>query len=52
MTIVLLCIGFIIAIILSWIFDVTPDGIEKTKPSKELYEGDKPLAPNSWRIAT
>jgi TolB-like protein/Tfp pilus assembly protein PilF len=50
--IVLLCIGFIIAIILSWIFDVTPDGIERTKHSKELPKGDKPLVPNSWKIAT
>ncbi len=30
--IILLCVGFIIAIILSWIFDVTPEGIERTKP--------------------
>ncbi len=52
MVIVLLCIGFIIAIILSWIFDVTPDGFERTKPSKELPKGDKTLVPNSWRIAT
>jgi len=28
---VLLVIGFIITIILSWIFDITPDGIQRTK---------------------
>ena len=32
MVIVLLCIGFIISIILSWIFDITPKGIKKTEP--------------------
>jgi len=52
--IVLLCIGFIISIILSWIYDVTPEGIEKTKPSREIKEG----APETksrllvWKIAT
>jgi adenylate cyclase len=29
--IVLLCIGFIIAIILSWIYDIHPEGIKKTE---------------------
>ncbi|TFH38240.1 MAG: hypothetical protein E4G95_04030 [Bacteroidia bacterium] len=28
---VLLCIGFIIAVFLSWIFDITPEGIKKTE---------------------
>ncbi len=31
---VLLCIGFIITVIVSWIYDITPKGIEKTKPVK------------------
>ena len=50
--IVLLCVGFIIAVILSWIFDVTPEGIEKTKPSKEVRKDEKSVTPNSWKIAT
>lgn len=33
--IVLLCIGFVIAIILSWIYDLTPEGIEKTGPAEQ-----------------
>ena len=49
---ILLAIGFPIALILSWIFDVTPDGIEKTKPSKEVSKEDKTATPNSWKIAT
>ncbi len=44
--------GLFIAIIISWIFDVTPKGVEKTKPSSELTEGEKTVASNSWRIAT
>ena len=28
--IVLLCAGFIITVILSWVYDITPEGIEKT----------------------
>jgi len=49
--IISLAIGFPIAIILSWIFDVTPAGIEKTKSSKG-QEAEKVVTPNSWRIAT
>ena len=33
---ILLAVGFPIALIFSWIFDVTPEGVEKTKPSKEF----------------
>jgi hypothetical protein len=52
--IVLLAIGFPFAIIFSWIFDVTPEGIEKTKPIKEVKEEvpEKPSAVNAWKIAT
>jgi len=31
---VLLCVGFIIAVALSWLYDFTPRGIEKTRPIK------------------
>ncbi len=33
---VLLCVGFIIAIYLSWIYDFTPQGIKKTESAKTL----------------
>ena len=52
--IVLLCIGFIIAVILSWIYDVTPEGIEKTRPAKITTEAS-PESPSrilGWKIAT
>ncbi len=49
---IILAIGFPIAMIFSWIFDVTPEGIEKTKPSREIGNDERFLTPNSWRIAT
>ncbi len=33
---VLLCIGLVISIILSWIYDITPEGVQKTKPAGKL----------------
>lgn len=35
---IILSIGLIISIILSWIYDITPEGIEKTKPLDEIRE--------------
>lgn len=52
LVIVLLCIGFVIAVILSWIYDITPEGIEKTKPVKEASEAAKPTGSLGWKIAT
>ena len=48
----ILIAGLFITIIISWIFDVTPKGVEKTKPTSELKEGEKTVFSNSWRIAT
>jgi len=39
---ILLCVGFIIAILLSWIFDVTPDGIRKTESHSAVKSKAKP----------
>jgi TolB-like protein len=52
LVIIILLVGFPLAVIFSWIFDVTPEGIEKTKPSKEIRKEDRTGTPNSWRIAT
>ena len=52
LVILILAIGFPIALIFSWIFDVTPEGIEKTKPAKEIQKGERFRIPNGWRIAT
>ncbi len=50
--IIVLAIGFPFAIILSWLFDLTSKGVEKTKPIEELKEEDKTVVPNAWKIAT
>ncbi len=51
--IVLLSIGFIIAIILSWIYDVKPEGgIVRTEPAYKVKEQDIPKSSNSWKIAS
>ena len=45
LVIVLLCVGFPITVIISWIFDVSPEGIKKTEPAKvvkEIKSGAKP----------
>jgi len=49
---ILLAVGFPIALIFSWIFDVTPEGIEKTSPLEEHPKRDNAKVPGSWRIAT
>ena len=53
--IVLLCIGFVIAIILSWVYDITPEGVHKTpsisKQEQEKYL-EKPQGILGWKIAT
>ena len=50
--VIVLAVGFPLTIILSWIYDLTGRGIEKTKPIEEVREGEKTVVPNAWRIAT
>jgi TolB-like protein len=52
--IVLLCIGFVIALFLSWVYDITPSGVKKTKPLGTIKHVDKsvPKSSHSWKIAT
>ena len=47
--IVLLIIGFPIAIILSWIFDITPEGVKKTESIEVVKEQEPPSAPAKRR---
>ena len=49
---IVLAAGFPLAIILSWLYDLTSEGIEKTSPLSEDQKGDKPLVPYAWKIAT
>ena len=52
--IVLLCIGFVIAVFVSWIYDITPAGVKKTKPVSELKHSDHTThaVSSGWKIAT
>lgn len=51
---VLLCIGFFIAIILSWVYDITPEGVQKTKSISKVTEQQKETGSKiiGWKIAT
>jgi len=50
--IVLLSIGFIISVILSWVYDITPEGILKTKPATQVRSDEKHATPGGWKIST
>jgi len=51
--IVLLSVGFIIAVLLSWIYDIHPEGgVVKTEPVSKIKKADKPVTSNSWKIAS
>ena len=53
MIIVLICVGFIITVILSWIYDVHPEGgIVKTEPAHKVKSEEIPKSSNSWKIAS
>ena len=51
--IVLLSVGFIVSIVISWIYDINPEGgLEKTKPIEKIKNEDKIAASSTWKIAT
>ncbi len=50
--VIVLAVGFPLAIVLSWLYDVTSEGVEKTKAIEELKEGEKTVISNAWKIAT
>jgi len=50
--IIILAVGFPLAIVLSWIYDLTSHGVERTKHLSEVKEEEKPSVPNAWKIAT
>ena len=50
---VLLIVGFIIAVILSWIYDINPEvGLEKTKPVISKKKEEITTTSTGWKIAT
>ncbi|MFO7852363.1 MAG: tetratricopeptide repeat protein [Bacteroidota bacterium] len=52
LVLVLLVIGFIISIILSWIYDFTPEGIQRTKAVSGVKAGKKEKISTGWKIST
>ena len=42
----LLILGALITIVVAWIFDITPDGVQKTKPTDEVWYNNKSKDPN------
>ncbi len=53
LVVVLLSIGFIISVIISWIYDFNPEGgLEKTKPTNKIKNEDKTAVSSSWKIAS
>jgi TolB-like protein len=53
LVVVLLSIGLLMSIILSWIYDLSPDGrLERTKPTQIAQEKGKPGSSNGWKIVS
>lgn len=50
--IIVLAVGFPLAIILSWLYDLTSGSFERTKPIEDIPEEEKIKVPNAWKIAT
>jgi len=53
LVLLLLCVGFVVAVILSWIYDVHPEeGVVRTEPSEKVKAEDVPKSSNGWKIAS
>jgi len=53
LVVVLLTVGFIISVIISWIYDIHPEGgIVKTESVHRVKVEDAPPTSNSWKIAS
>ncbi|MGA1823594.1 MAG: hypothetical protein ACMUIP_02945 [bacterium] len=53
LVIVILSIGFIITVIVSWIYDIHSEGgIVKTGPAHKVKHEDIPKSSNGWKIAS
>ena len=50
--IIVLAVGFPLAIVLSWLYDLTAGTIVRTKPAEDLPETETVRVPNAWRVAT
>ena len=53
LVVVLLTVGFIISVIISWVYDIHPEGgIVKTEPAHKVKLEETPKSSNSWKIAS
>jgi len=51
--VVILSIGLIIAVILSWIYDINPEGgMVKTEPADKIKPGKPPGSSKGWKVAS
>ena len=48
----LLVLGAVINIFMAWVFDITPEGVKKTKSAADVQESESPSTSNSWKVAT
>ena len=48
----LLILGAIVTFVMGWIYDLTPDGIQKTGPISESPTKETSPTPNGWKIAS
>ncbi len=53
LVVVILAVGLIVAIIVSWIYDIHPDGgIVKTESAKKVSKETVPISSSGWKIAS
>jgi tetratricopeptide (TPR) repeat protein len=50
LVIVMLCIGFIITLLIAWIYDITPEGIKKTESVEEAKKEESQAVPVKRRL--
>lgn len=48
----LLILGAVINVFVAWVFDITPQGLQKTKPIEEVAESEKCSDSKGWKAAT
>jgi TolB-like protein/Tfp pilus assembly protein PilF len=48
----LIILGAVITLVVAWIFDITPEGVQKTKPADEIGDSNKSKESNAWKVAT
>jgi len=50
---VILAIGLILSVILSWIYDIHPEeGVIRTEPAQSDIKSEKPASSTGWQVAT